>query len=387
MKKISYLLTFLLVMAFAVACESNKPDEPDTPSVQLADVTTYAATDISTRSVVLHGRYTAKTMRTFTGDFMIGANKQYVEDMRLDMFWADKHIGRDFQLTINFLSPATRYYYRAGVMFDNRQGLLSNLIEEFETLPLPLLPNHFTEKAFSVAPNKQVSFSPGNLQYHARNNEWRFAERQYIYIGDNNLNISQDYDGWIDLFGWGTGDCPTKNGIEISDYTTFVDWASNQIGDDAPNTWRTLTIDEWRYLLYTRDNANSLIGLAQVNSVIGLILLPDNWEPIEGVTFVSAVYDTHYESYQNSVCQTYTDDQWALLEQSGAVFLPHAGVREYSYYDKCPELDNIQNAGYYASSTNHYKTETNCLCMGLESVNTGFKSVYYGLSVRLVKEK
>ena len=129
---------------------------------------------------------------------------------------------------------------------------------------------------FSVSATKQVTFSPGNLQYHPANNEWRFAESQLDYIGYENANISSTYNGWIDLFGWGTGNAPTKSNEEYFDYQTFVDWGTNQIGDDAPNTWRTLTSDEWNYLRYNRSNANDLCGVAQVNGVNGLIFLPDN---------------------------------------------------------------------------------------------------------------
>ena len=50
----------------------------------------------------------------------------------------------------------------------------------------------------------QVRFSQGNLQYQASTNTWRFAENQWDYVGADNSNISSEYDGWIDLFGWGT---------------------------------------------------------------------------------------------------------------------------------------------------------------------------------------
>lgn len=50
----------------------------------------------------------------------------------------------------------------------------------------------------------QVVFSQGNLQYQASTNTWRFAEHQYDAIGEDNSNISSTYEGWIDLFGWGT---------------------------------------------------------------------------------------------------------------------------------------------------------------------------------------
>ena len=57
--------------------------------------------------------------------------------------------------------------------------------------------------AFSVAADRQISFSQSNLQYQARTGKWRFAEHQYDRSSDN-WKISSSNTGWIDLFGWGT---------------------------------------------------------------------------------------------------------------------------------------------------------------------------------------
>ena len=161
---------------------------------------------------------------------------------------------------------------------------------------------------FSVGEGKTVTFSKGNLQYHPANNEWRFAANQTDYIGDANSNCSSTYNGWLDLFGWSTSS--TNFGVSTStsssDYSgSFVDWGTNQIGNDAPNTWRTLSSEEWNYLLNSRTNASSLKGIAQVNGVNGLILLPDNWTLPRGVKFTSEllsysgiVYGTNYYNIQ-----------------------------------------------------------------------------------------
>ena len=163
------------------------------------------------------------------------------------------------------------------------------------------------ETYFSVSATKKVTFSPGNLQYHPANKEWRFATSQWDYIGDANSNCSSTYNGWLDLFGWSTS--ATNFGVSIStsnsDYSgSFVDWGTNTIGNDAPNTWRTLTLDEWEYLLNTRPNASSLKGVAQVNGVKGLILLPDNWTCPSGVSFKSGFHSiygvNYYVAYQTS---------------------------------------------------------------------------------------
>ncbi len=184
---------------------------------------------------------------------------------------------------------------------------------------------------FSVAEGKTVTFSPGNLQYHPANNEWRFAPSQLDYIGNANENISPTYNGWLDLFGWSGNTGSAKFGVSTStddnDYSgSFVDWGTNQIGADAPNTWRTLSKDEWEYLINARSNASSLQGVAQVNGVNGLILLPDSWTCPSGVTFKSGFHSYSVEVVYGQH-QTFTADQWSKLEAAGAVFLPAAGIR------------------------------------------------------------
>ena len=234
------------------------------------------------------------------------------------------------------------------------------------------------EKYFSVSNTKKVTFSKGNLQYHPANNKWRFAENQTDYIGDANSNISSSFNGWLDLFGWSTS--ATNFGVSTStsdsDYSgSFVDWGTNQIGADAPNTWRTLTAEEWSYLLNTRTNASSLKGVAQVNGVNGLILLPDNWVCPAGVTFKSGFHSSvgvdYYAAYQ-----TFTADQWSKLESAGAVFLPAAGRRIGS------DVNLVQDRGRYWSATE------NVYCLGFSSdvAYMGFDNRYRGLSVRLVKD-
>ena len=200
---------------------------------------------------------------------------------------------------------------------------------------------------FSVSATKQVTFSPGNLQYHPANNEWRFAERQTDYIGEANSNISSTYNGWLDLFSWSTS--ATNFGVSTSTdydgyYGSFVDWGTNKIGNDAPNTWRTLTYDEWNYLRNSRSNASSLCGVAQVNGVNGLIFLPDNWTCPAGVTFKSGFHSNYGVDYY-AAYQTFTAEQWAKLEAAGAIFLPAAGFRYVS------DVSNVQSYGYYGSAT------------------------------------
>ena len=178
---------------------------------------------------------------------------------------------------------------------------------------------------FSVSESKQVSFSPGNLQYHPLKKEWRFALCQTDYAGETNERKSERYNGWIDCFAWGTGNDPVKKHSYGVKYETFVDWGVNKIGNDAPNAWRTLTKDEWNYLLNHRDNAANLISAAQVDGVNGIVLLPDNWVCPEGASFKPGFYFT-FDQSGYAIQQTITAEQWGLMEAAGAVFLPAGGA-------------------------------------------------------------
>lgn len=246
----------------------------------------------------------------------------------------------------------------------------------------PTIPNE--SKAFSVSADNKVTFSMGNLQYHPANDEWRFAESQLDYIGNANNNISNSYNGWIDLFGWSTNS--THFGVSISDkskdyYGSFIDWGTNKIGNDASNTWRTLTYSEWFYLFYERACADLLCGIAQVNGVNGIILLPDNWTCPNAITFKSGFYNRDgKECY--AIYQSFTIEQWSILEKAGAIFLPATGYRIGT------EVSYVQDFGYYWSSTESAKNGAT-----VHYLATGAAKVYmlhlipnYGISVRLVKD-
>lgn len=241
--------------------------------------------------------------------------------------------------------------------------------------------SNFTPAAFSVSSTKQVYFSSANLQYHPANDLWRFAPSQLDYIGDGNENISSTYNGWLDLFGWGTGSNPTNTSQDYTDYSTFINWGTNQIGADAPNTWRTLTKDEWLYLLDTRTNAFSLRGVAQVNGVNGWILLPDSWTGPAGITFKSG-FHSEYSVEAYGQYQTFTADQWSKMEAAGAVFLPAAGDRDGYVY-------GVGTLGRYWSSTmrsGFMSTGVYCLSFCSSGASMDSDNRCGGRSVRLVQD-
>lgn len=243
---------------------------------------------------------------------------------------------------------------------------------------------------FSISETRQVVFSPGNLQYCPKKDIWRFAEKQYDYIGEENIYISQDYEGWIDLFGWGTGNNPTLNTIDTRDYTTFTDWGINSISGYPQNTWRTLTNDEWNYLLFLRPNASAYYTVAQVNGTNGLILLPDNWTAPKDIVIASGMntyvpgenYNYDYAAYQ-----TFTAAEWKKLEKNGAVFLPAAGWRSSDgVYGTTTIVLSVQEQGRYWSAS--YTTPEDACLLDFDSVGLWITDTFnvYGFSVRLVKD-
>ena len=248
---------------------------------------------------------------------------------------------------------------------------------------------------FSVSEDKQVTFSKGNLQYTQSTNTWSFAENQWDYIGTDNVtggSVTSDptygdekeettLADKVDLFGWSTSS--TNYGVSNStNYNnssgSFVDWGTNKIGNDAPNTWRTLTYDEWKYLRYDRTNANDLVGVAQVNGVNGLILLPDNWTCPAGVTFKPGFHSNYGVDYY-AAYQTFTAAEWSKLEAAGAVFLPASGYRGG------PDVNEVQYCSIYWSATEH---NVGAYCLYFYSdeayMHYGFRCT--GWSVRLVKD-
>ena len=231
---------------------------------------------------------------------------------------------------------------------------------------------------FSIAEGAQVRFSKGNLQYYPSKDIWRFAENQYDTIGIYNTNISADYDGWIDLFGWGTGDNPTLATQNGEDYSSFTDWGNKAItnGGNYTGMWHTLTDIEWQYLFEGRANAAQLYGFGSVNGVNGVILLPDGW--YEGSQPIAISTGTGYYS-QN----TLTEGDWSTMEEAGAVFLPAAGYRYGT------EVNMVGSFGYYWS-TSPYTLGASYNASYLEftpnTLNTqSFYNYYAGHSVRLVR--
>ena len=282
---------------------------------------------------------------------------------------------------------------------------------------------------YSVAANRKVYFSQGNLQWSATGGgstatthgvygggtaegTWRFAENQWDFVGraGGNLNPGANQSAWMDLFCWGTSGWnsgakkyqPYEWGSTHSDYRpgnnknndltgTYAraDWGvynDIQAGELTipANTYRTLTSAEWGYLMQTRRvTVNRMqiegYGLGTVNGKHGLILVPDDWDG-------SLCGNFHYKNggYDSNVFDETTTPTWSEMEAAGCVFLPAAERYNYNGSVSTSDADRY----YYWSSTHNDVSSTNSdQAYGLSSSNPAA-----GLqrrmrqSVRLVKD-
>lgn len=253
---------------------------------------------------------------------------------------------------------------------------------------------------FSVSPEVQVQFSRGNLQYCATTNTFRFAEQQYTLLGELNNAVGETNKGWIDLFGWATSgfDNTTQDPLAIHyqpwswicELGAELDYELNQfgygpsqnrpdrdmqasaanydwgtyctIGKDAPGTWRTLSREEWRYMLFLRPNADRLRQRTQVCGQNGLLIMPDGYDGV--------IPD-----------RPITKSVWKKLEKSGVVFLPMAGAR---YHFRTADVGQM---GSYWTSTCH--NQASAYFVGVYQDYVCLSSELYGRhtgrSVRLVR--
>ena len=240
--------------------------------------------------------------------------------------------------------------------------------------------NHLTGRFTVNAEGKQVHFSQGNLQYNAAAEDeegntgfWQFAENQWDYLGAQNEGRDYDYDKWIDLFTWGTGDDPL-NKTALS----FTDWGINPIhnGGNQPNQWRTMTNAEWEYLLEVRPGHDTLRAIATVNEVKGVVLLPDNWSAPAGLALTE--FDVYDHKWTTNI---YTAEQWAQLEAAGAVFLPCSG---YSVsYNPNRFIENTEGspvALYWTTDVSPYSGHVSVFHY------TDYSDGYFGIGTYYVRE-
>ena len=242
-------------------------------------------------------------------------------------YWSSKPDGTN-------TNYAYHVYFGSGSMGSAYSG--SRLYGRSVRLVQDLVPH---TPSFTVSSTgDKVKFSKGNLQavFAAAGSSftWKFADRQWDYVGEAAANTSINGNGsvsaagTVDLFGWST--TATKYGIhnstDNSDYSgDFVDWGSDSDLIAALGFgWRTLTNDEWIYLLFTRTTRDgNRYCKATVNGVNGLVIFPDDYSHPSAVT-VPASVNTSDAGYGTN---SWSGTAWTAMEAAGCVFLPAAGRR------------------------------------------------------------
>ena len=207
---------------------------------------------------------------------------------------------------------------------------------------------------FSVSDSTQVIFAQGNLQYNSSTQTWRFARTQYESF------MGEPYSGWVDLFYWSNNHNPGGVAQPSISSGTFVDWGSFQISNENINNWRTLTIDEWKYLISKRNNASKLWFYTYIENMFGVVFLPDNW--------IMPITEDLKSQIANNVLN------WNRLENAGAVFIPtnidssYPKVMKYwsssikesnsAYYLTIGIYGKNTNPEYYINYYSSYQTST-----------------------------
>lgn len=227
---------------------------------------------------------------------------------------------------------------------------------------------------FSVSPSQKVRFSRGNLQYSSNGTHsvasggtapgtWRFAENQYDVIGE----CCYEDGVWGDNFAWGTSGWnsgahvyqptrPTESYGYLYDHdSSFLvkslvgayskaDWGVYNAISNGGNTagmWRTLTKDEWVYLLHQRrttfvdENGRTYDSVRYTATSIkidnkeiwGLVLFPDTFTWPQGGVLSDwgenyAPFPGNDIVYSGAGYTPSTVENWKKFENAGAIFLP-----------------------------------------------------------------
>lgn len=255
-----------------------------------------------------------------------------------------------------------------------------------------------SSNVYSVSPTLAVRFSKGNLQYCDSTHTWRLAANQYDVIGYDNSNVDSAYNGWIDLFGWGTSGWKSgakayhpwdTSGVDqhynpgdaldndLTGSTAPADWGVNNSitgAGDKPLYWRTLTHDEWAYLFGDSEKRDGKWGLCTIDSTYhGIVILPDYWALPSGLSF-------SFGSRQGWYTNNYSMNQWKLMELNGAIFLPAAGYRYMR------DVQSVGAVGNYWSSTHYGLNYAYDLYFRFNRVDyDDYDRRRFGFAVRLVR--
>ena len=269
----------------------------------------------------------------------------------------------------------------------------------------------------------RVYFSQGNLQYigSASSPYWKFADNQWDCLGTTtgqnsaNSNVDRDYFGWgtsgyhdtndtynvyyqpwstpvetvsTDYNYYGYGPSINMESSSLTGSSANYDWGVyNPIsnGGNQAGLWRTLTggrNGEWYYIFSIRAAStlngvdNARFAKAKVANVQGVILFPDNYTHPSGVELPVNINETGAAGWSGN---NYSQDDFALMQAAGVVFLPAAGYRIGT------SVSCVGTEGSYWSATCRNSDESYRVYFNdIDLYSESWRVRYPGRSVRLV---
>lgn len=234
------------------------------------------------------------------------------------------------------LTPGVASYLK--FFSDGEISSIENEFDKFYGFPIrpvktiTALPGRFTVNS----DGGQVRFSSGNLQarYDGAEYHWDFATNQYDVLGVSMDNkTGENYT--LDLFSWSSLNSSygtNPNGETEDIWKVFVDWgkaycSSHKITPET--TWRTLSKDEWHYIVVDRP-ASTVCGVPNARIVPIRVFVTDN-DYKDGYVLFPDLYAhpsvlpalNNINAYSISFDSNIYDlKQWKKMEEAGAVFIP-----------------------------------------------------------------
>jgi len=239
---------------------------------------------------------------------------------------------------------------------------------------------------FSVsADGKQVQFSKGNLQFLPRIPTFHFATAQFEVMLNTNTFLKYTDVNWMDLFGWGDGEDPDNYSGDNADYPTFNEWGNHSIINSSydAGTWRTLSAEEWDYILNGRPDAASKRGLASLDyhplyDQFALLILPDTFKLPGGLSFNPAATNFDENKYEPRA--------WKKMQDAGAVFLTLNGYRTDTTIVEYDHVKTRGVKGHYWTTTESGASQAIALSIDQNGPVLEARDRSQGLGVRLVKD-
>ena len=211
---------------------------------------------------------------------------------------------------------------------------------------------------FSVSPTQKVYFSRANLKCNVSNPNqlvWGFHEHQYDecfgvktytssgspadQTGSSSSGVQYGSYEEMDRFSWGfqyptvTGEDDWVNGTRNLSWYDGTDWGCALTGEGNDH-WRTLTYEEWDYLLNNASRGKNRFlkgrfevsitrdGVTYNTYMSGMFIAPDNYNSKIGPWNNTSIYG-HTAMTAARINKLFND---------GCVFLPAVGYRNDSYY-------------------------------------------------------